>query len=79
MDDAIKKEIKNEINRIVDLIIQADSIREAIAALKKDIKEQYDIPVTTITKVANLVRKQNLEDEDAKWEEIKEFAEFCSR
>jgi hypothetical protein len=61
------------------LIIQADSIREAIAALKKDIKEQYDIPVTTITKVANLVRKQNLEDEDAKWEEIKEFAEFCSR
>jgi len=79
MDDAIKKEIKTEINRIVDLIIQADSIREAIAALKKDIKEQYDIPVTTITKVANLVRKQNLEDEDAKWEEIKEFAEFCSR
>jgi len=59
MDDAIKKEIKTEINRIVDLIIQADSIREAIAALKKDIKEQYDIPVTTITKVANLVRKQN--------------------
>ena len=79
MDDAIKKEIKNEINRIVDLIIQADSIREAIAGLKKDIKEQYDIPVTTITKVASLVRKQNLEDEDAKWEEIKEFAEFCSR
>ena len=79
MDDAIKKEIKTEINRIVDLMIQADSIREAIAALKKDIKEQYDIPVTTITKVASLVRKQNLEDEDAKWEEIKEFAEFCSR
>jgi hypothetical protein len=79
MDDAIKKEIKTEINRIVDLMIQADSIREGIAALKKDIKEQYDIPVTTITKVASLVRKQNLEDEDAKWEEIKEFAEFCSR
>lgn len=79
MDDTIKKEIKTEINRIVDLMIQADSIREAIAALKKDIKEQYDIPVTTITKVASLVRKQNLEDEDAKWEEIKEFAEFCSR
>ena len=79
MDDAIKKEIKIEINRIVDLMIQADSIREGIAALKKDIKEQYDIPVTTITKVASLVRKQNLEDEDAKWEEIKEFAEFCSR
>ena len=79
MEDAIKKEIKTEINRIVDLMIQADSIREGIAALKKDIKEQYDIPVTTITKVASLVRKQNLEDEDAKWEEIKEFAEFCSR
>jgi hypothetical protein len=79
MDDAIKKEIRTEINRIVDLMIQADSIREAIAGLKKDIKDQHDIPVTTITKVATLVRKQNLEDEDAKWEEIKEFAEFCSK
>ena len=79
MDDAIKKEIRTEINRNVDLMIQADSIREATAGLKEDIKEQYDIPVTTITKVANLVRKQNLEDEDAKWEEIKEFAEFCSK
>ena len=34
MDDSIKKEIKNEISRIVDLMIQADSIREAIAGLK---------------------------------------------
>ena len=40
MDDAIKKEIKTEINRIVDLMIQADSIREGIAALKKDINLQ---------------------------------------
>jgi|TARA_B110000495_G_C22405912_1_gene258724 hypothetical protein len=79
MEDVLKKEIRGEISRIVDLMIQAEAIREAITELKKDIKEQYDIPVTTITKVANLVRKQNLEEEEAKWEEIKEFALFCSR
>jgi hypothetical protein len=79
MEDALKKEIRGEISRIVDLMIQGEAIREAITELKKDIKEQYDIPVTTITKVANLVRKQNLDEEEAKWEEIKEFASFCSR
>lgn len=62
MEDALKKEIRGEISRIVDLMIQGEAIREAITELKKDIKEQYDIPVTTITKVANLVRKQNLDN-----------------
>ena len=62
MEDALKKEIRGEISRIVDLMIQGEAIREAITELKKDIKEQYDIPVTTITKVANLVRKQNLDE-----------------
>ena len=59
-------------------MIQAESIRESIAELKKDIKTEYGIPVATITKVATIVRKQNLDEEEEKWEEIKEFVDACS-
>ena len=78
MEPALKAEIRKEINRIVDLMIQADSIREAIAELKKDIKTQYEIPVATITKVATIIRKQSLEDEETKWLTIKEYVDICS-
>lgn len=78
MEPALKAEIRKEINRIVDLMIQLDSIREAIGELKKDIKTQYEIPVATITKVATILRKQSLEDEDAKWATIKEYVDICS-
>lgn len=78
MEAVFKEEVKKEINRIVDLMIQADSIRESIAELKKDIKNEYAIPVTTITKVATIIRKQNLEEEEAKWDEIKEWVDICS-
>ena len=78
MEPALKAEIRKEINRIVDLMIQADSIREAISELKKDIKTQYEIPVATITKVATILRKQSLEDEEAKWETIKQYVDICS-
>lgn len=78
MEAALKAEIKTEINRIVDLMIQAESLRESMAELKKDIKNEYGIPVATITKVATIVRKQNLSEEEDKWEEIKEFVDACS-
>lgn len=78
MEVALQTEIKKEINRIVDLMIQADAIRESIAELKKDIKAEYGIPVPTITKVATILRKQNLDEEEQKWEEIKEFVDMCS-
>jgi hypothetical protein len=78
MEPALKAEIRKEINRIVDLMIQADAIREAIAELKKDIKTQYEIPVATITKVATIIRKQSLEDEETKWNTIKEYVDICS-
>lgn len=78
MEPALKAEIRKEINRIVDLMIQADSIREAIAELKKDIKTQYEIPVATITKVATILRKQSLEDEEEKWNTIKQYVDICS-
>ena len=78
MEHALKEEEKTEINRIVDLMIQAESIRESISELKKDIKNEYAIPVATITKIATIIRKQNLTEEEEKWEEIKEWVEVCS-
>ena len=78
MEQVLKEEVRKEISRIVDLMIQADSIRESIAELKKDIKNEYAIPVTTITKVATIIRKQNLDEEEEKWETIKEWVDICS-
>ena len=78
MEVALKAELKQEISRIVDLMIQAESIRESIAELKKDIKTEYGIPVATITKVATIIRKQNLDEEEEKWETIKEWVDVCS-
>ena len=78
MEPALKSELKSEIQRIVDLMIQIEAMRDKIGALKKDIKENYGIPVATITKVATIVRKENLSEEEEKWEEIKDFVEACS-
>ena len=78
MEQALKTELKAEISRIVDLMIQIEAMRDKISALKKDIKENYGIPVATITKVATIVRKENLSEEEEKWEEIKDFVEACS-
>ena len=78
MEHALKQEVKTEISRIVDLMIQVEAMREQIASLKKDVKDEYGIPVATITKVATIVRKQNLSEEDEKWEEIKDWVETCS-
>ena len=78
MEQALKTELKTEISRIVDLMIQIEAMRDKIGALKKDIKENYGIPVATITKVATIVRKENLTEEEEKWEEIKDFVEACS-
>ena len=72
------KELKKEIQRIVDMLVQIDSMRESISELKKDIKTNYDIPIPTITKIATIIRKENLNDEDEKWQEIKEYVEMCS-
>ena len=78
MEEALKSELKTEISRIVDLMIQIEAMRDKISALKKDIKENYGIPVATITKVATIVRKENLSEEEEKCEEIKDFVEACS-
>ena len=43
MEEALKSELKTEISRIVDLMIQIEAMRDKISALKKDIKENYGI------------------------------------
>ena len=78
MEQALKQELRREISRIVDLMVQAESIRESMAELKKDIKNEYGIPVATITKIASIVRKQNLDEEEEKWAEIKQYVDACS-
>ena len=77
MEVALKTELRKEISRIVDLMIQGEAIRESINELKKDIKAEYDIPVATITKIATIVRKENLQEEEDKWEEIKDYVAAC--
>ena len=77
MEVALTAELRKEISRIVDLMIQGEAIRESINELKKDIKQEYDIPVATITKVATIVRKENMQEEQEKWDEIKDFVEAC--
>lgn len=78
MESVFKQEIKKEIDRVVDLMVQRDAINESISELKKDIKSEYGLPVATITKITNIIRKQNLAEEDEKWQEIKELVEACS-
>jgi hypothetical protein len=77
MEVALKAELRKEISRIVDLMIQGEAIRESINELKKDIKSEYDIPVATITKISTIVRKENLQEEEEKWEEIKDIVAAC--
>ena len=77
MEVALKAELRKEISRIVDLMIQGEAIRESINELKKDIKAEYDIPVATITKISTIVRKENLQEEEEKWEEIKDIVAVC--
>ena len=77
MEVALKAELRKEISRIVDLMIQGEAIRESINELKKDIKSEYDIPVATITKISTIVRKENLQEEEEKWEEIKDIVVAC--
>jgi len=77
MEVALKAELRKEISRIVDLMIQGEAIRESINELKKDIKAEYDIPVATITKISTIVRKENLQEEEEKWEEIKDIVAAC--
>jgi hypothetical protein len=78
MSEDIKSELKQEIQKIMDLLVQIDAYKEAVSDAKKAIKEEFGIPITTINKVVSILVKQNLEEEEAKWQEIRELIEICS-
>lgn len=70
-------DLKNKINKIVDLMIQDEAIKEHISELLKEIKEEYAIPATIARKVAVTVRKQNKSEEEQKYEEFMELVDMC--
>lgn len=72
-----EEKFKQDITEIVDILIQIDSLRELMTEKKKEIKTEHELPVATITKIATLIRKQNLAQEDEKWQEIKDLVEKC--
>ena len=78
MEKVFKDELSKEINRVVDLMVQRDAISDSIAELKKDIKSEFDLPVASVTKIATIIRKDILTEEDEKWQEIKELVEACT-
>ena len=63
--------LKESLNEVVDLMIQIESFRTLLNDKKKEIKEIYGIPVALITKSAAIIRKQNFQEEDEKWELVK--------
>ena len=78
MEYALKSEVKKEISRIVDLWFKLIQLENQLLNLKKISKLNTAIPVATITKVATIIRKQSLDEEEQKWDEIKEWVDICS-
>lgn len=72
-----KRELRSEIQRVVDYMVQADAAKDAISSLLKDIKEEYGIPATVARKVATTIRKEAKELEEEKWDEFRTLLEIC--
>ena len=70
LTDEEQKELKAEIDRIVDLMVQVKSGQDSISSILKDIKENYEVPMTVTRKVATTIFKQTQLDEEQKWEEF---------
>ena len=66
-------ELKNELEKVVDLLIQIESAREGISSRLKDIKAEYDIEIPVARRVANVMRKNSRSEEEQKWEEFNEL------
>lgn len=73
------EEFKKSIQEIVDLLIQEDSIKEAIKDIKKYIKDEFEIPATTVNAITKLIRNGTLQQEDDKWQEIKALVVECQK
>jgi len=73
----MEKELKQDMSRLVDLMITAEAARDAIAEQKKHIKSEYEIAIPLITKIATILRKDALDEEEEKWNEIKNLVTEC--
>jgi len=69
--------LRAEIQRIVDLMVQVKSGQESISSILKDIKDQYEIPSTVARRVANTLHKNNMMEEEEKWEDFKSLVDVC--
>ena len=61
------EELRKELERAVDLMIQIENNREALSSLLKDIKVEYDIEIPVARRVATVMRKESRSEEDEKW------------
>ena len=61
------EELRKELERAVDLMIQIENNREALSSLLKDIKVEYDIEIPVARRVASVMRKESRSEEDEKW------------
>ena len=67
------QELKNELEKVVDLMVQIDSARESISSRLKDIKSEYQIEIPVARRVATVMRKNSRAEEEQKWEEFNEI------
>ena len=72
-----KDKLQKMINKVVDLMIQDEAIREQISEILKEVKKEFDNPVPTARKIAVTVRKQNLEDVQQDFDSFVELVEMC--
>ena len=72
-----KAKLQDMINKVVDLMIQDEAIREQISDILKDVRKEFDIPMPTARKIAMTVRKQNLEEVQQDHDSFVELVEMC--
>ena len=72
-----KAKLQDMINKVVDLMIQDEAIREQISDILKDVKKEFDIQMPTARKIAMTVRKQNLEEVQQDHDSFVELVEMC--
>ena len=66
-------ELKQELEKIVDLMIEIESCRESISSRLKDIKSEYEIEIPVARRVATVLRRSSRSEEEEKWKEFNEI------
>ena len=73
MQPQTNSELKQEFEKVVDLLIQIESAREGISSRLKDIKAEYGIEIPVARRVTNVMRKNSRSEEEEKWNEFNEL------